>query len=114
MCIKHWSFAVSNSALLCNLWCDCMYRFGCGYAEHQTVFISELLGHKIPPDSHIPPKMLRCVINHTLRHAHTMKVMRIGSKLICIVCVHTECALTEIHIECAFSQSTSKGGLKPV
>ena len=41
-----------------------------------------------------------------------MKVMRIGSKLICIVCVHTECALTAIRIECAFGQSTSIGGLK--
>ena len=42
-----------------------------------------------------------------LRRVHTMKVMRIGSELICIVCVHTECVLTAIHIECAFSQSTS-------
>ena len=41
-----------------------------------------------------------------------MKVMRIGSKLICIVCIHTECALTAIRIECTFSQSTSIGGLK--
>ena len=41
-----------------------------------------------------------------------MKVMRIGSELIRIVCVHTECALTAIHIECAFSQSTFIGGLK--
>ena len=45
---------------------------------------------------------------------HTMKVMRIGSELICVVCVHTECALTAIRIECTFSQSTSIGGLKPV
>ena len=41
-----------------------------------------------------------------------MKVMRIGGKLICIVCVHIECALTTIHIECTFGQSTSIGGLK--
>ena len=41
-----------------------------------------------------------------------MKVMRIGSELIRIVCVYTECALTAIRIECAFGQSTSKGGLK--
>ena len=40
-----------------------------------------------------------------------MKVMRIGSELIRIVCVHTECALTAIRIECAFGQSTSIGGL---
>ena len=43
-----------------------------------------------------------------------MKVMRIGGELIRIVCVHTECALTSIRIECAFGQSTSIGGLKPV
>ena len=43
-----------------------------------------------------------------------MKIMRIESKLICITCVHTECALTAILIECAFSQTTSIGGLKPV
>ena len=47
-----------------------------------------------------------------IRLVHTMKVMRISSELIHIVCVHTECALTTIHIECAFSQSTSIGGLK--
>ena len=41
-----------------------------------------------------------------------MKIMHIGSKLICIVSVHTECALTAIRIECAFGQSTSIGGLK--
>ena len=40
--------------------------------------------------------------------------MRIESKLICIICVHTECTLTVIHIECAFSQSTFIGDLKPV
>ena len=49
-----------------------------------------------------------------LRRVHTMKVMRIGGELIQIVCVHTECALTAIRIECAFGQSTSIGGLKPV
>ena len=38
--------------------------------------------------------------------------MHIGSELIHIVCVHTECALTAIRIECAFDQSTSIGGLK--
>ena len=42
-----------------------------------------------------------------------MKVMRIGGELIHIVCVHTECTLTAIRIECAFGQSTSIGGLKP-
>ena len=41
-----------------------------------------------------------------------MKVMCIGGELIRIVCVHTECALTAIRIECAFGQSTSIGGLK--
>ena len=49
-----------------------------------------------------------------LRRVHTMKVMRIGSELIRIVCVHTDCALTAIRIGCVFSQSTSIGGLKPV
>ena len=48
------------------------------------------------------------------RHVYTVKVMRIGSELIRIVCVHTECALTAIRIECAFGQSTFIGGLKPV
>ena len=43
-----------------------------------------------------------------------MKAMRIGSELIRIACIHTECALTAIRIKCAFSQSTSIGGLKPV
>ena len=43
-----------------------------------------------------------------------MKIMRIESELIRIACVHTECALTAIRIECTFSQSTSIGGLKPV
>ena len=41
-----------------------------------------------------------------------MKVMHIGNEIIHIVCVHTECALTAIRIECAFGQSTSIGGLK--
>ena len=36
--------------------------------------------------------------------------MHIESKLIRITCIHTECALTTIHIECTFSQSTSIGG----
>ena len=36
----------------------------------------------------------------------------IGSELIRIVCVHTQCALTAIRIECAFGKSTSIGGLK--
>ena len=31
----------------------------------------------------------------------------IGSELIHIVCIHTECTLTAIRFECAFSQSTS-------
>ena len=43
-----------------------------------------------------------------------MKIMRIESELIRTTCVHTECALTAILIECAFSQSTFIGGLKPV
>ena len=38
-----------------------------------------------------------------LRRVHTMKVMHIGSELIRIVCIHTECT---------FGQSTSIGGLK--
>ena len=38
--------------------------------------------------------------------------MHTESKLIHIVCVHNECALTSIHFDCAFSQSTSTGGLK--
>ena len=60
--------------------------------------------------------MYNCSLNMkiVLRHVHTMKVMHIGSELICIVCVYTECALTAIRIECAFGQSTSIGGLKPV
>ena len=49
---------------------------------------------------------------NALRYVHTMKVMHIGSELIHIVCVHTECALTAIRIECAFGQSTSIDGLK--
>ena len=51
---------------------------------------------------------------YLLRRVHTMMVMHIGSELIRIVCVHTECALTAICIECAFSQSTSIGSLKLV
>ena len=43
-----------------------------------------------------------------------MKVKCIEGELICIVYVYTECALTAIRIECAFSQSTSIGGSKPV
>ena len=43
-----------------------------------------------------------------------MKVMCIESELIRIVCVNTECTLTATCIECAFSQSTFIGGLKPV
>ena len=43
-----------------------------------------------------------------------MKVMHIEGELIRIVCICTECALTAIRIECAFSQSTSIGGLKLV
>ena len=48
------------------------------------------------------------------RHVHTMKIMRIGSKLIHNASVHTECALTAIRIECTFGQSTSIGGLNLV
>ena len=47
-----------------------------------------------------------------LRPVHTTKIMRIKSKLIRIVTVHTECALTAIRFEFTFSQSTSIGGLK--
>ena len=43
-----------------------------------------------------------------------MKRMYIESELIYIAFIYTECALTAIHIGCAFSQSTSIGGLKPV
>ena len=43
-----------------------------------------------------------------------MKIMCIGSELIRIVCIHTECALTAIRFECAFSQSTSIDDFKPV
>ena len=43
-----------------------------------------------------------------------MKIVRMQSELIRITCVHIECALTAIRIECAFSQSTSIGCLKPV
>ena len=45
-----------------------------------------------------------------------MKVMHIKSELIRIACVHTECAVTSIRIQCAFTQSTSihfHSGLKP-
>ena len=43
-----------------------------------------------------------------------MKIMRIKIELIRIAGVHTETGLTAIRIECAFSQSTCIGGLKPV
>ena len=43
-----------------------------------------------------------------------MKIMCFESELIRITYVHTECALTAIHFECAFSQSISVGGLKLV
>ena len=55
-----------------------------------------------------------CSTHSHCRRVHTMKVMHIGRELICIACVHTECALTAICIEFALSQSTSIGGLKPV
>ena len=42
----------------------------------------------------------------------TTKIMRIKIELIRIVSIHTECALTAIRFESAFSQSTSIGGLK--
>ena len=45
------------------------------------------------------------------RRVNIMKVMCIGSKLIHIACIHTECALTAICIECSFSQSTYIGSL---
>ena len=34
-------------------------------------------------------------IHIDLRRVHTMKIIHIGSELICIVSVHTECALTQ-------------------
>ena len=43
----------------------------------------------------------------------TMLIM-IENKLIHVVYIHTEYALTTIHIKCAFSQYTFIGGLKPV
>ena len=74
-----------------------------------------LTTHPNPTNNHL--KII--YISHSttfsvLRHVHTMKIMHIGSKLICIVCVHTECTLTKIHFECIFSQSTPIGGLKLV
>ena len=56
---------------------------------------------------------------HTMKNAMKVmhigsKLIHIGSKLIHIVCVYTECALTAIQNECAFSQSPSMNGLKPV
>ena len=51
--------------------------------------------------------------SYVIRLVRTMKIMHIESELIRITCIHTECALTTICIECAFSQSTSIGGLKP-
>ena len=51
--------------------------------------------------------IMRIHFNEFLSCVHTMKVMLIGSKLICIVCIHRECALTAIHIECVSCQSTS-------
>ena len=48
------------------------------------------------------------------RPIHTMKIMHNESKLIHVVCVYTECTLTAIRFEYAFSQSTSIGGLKQV
>ena len=48
----------------------------------------------------------------SLRHVHTMKIMHIESKLIHIISVYTNnCALTTIHIECSFDQSTSIGAV---
>ena len=49
-----------------------------------------------------------------LRRVYTIKGMLIGSELIHNACVHTKYALTAIHIECSFGQSTSIGGMKPV
>ena len=46
------------------------------------------------------------------RHLHTFKVMRIGSKLILIVCVHTECALTAMHIQSIHFHMWFEVGLK--
>ena len=54
------------------------------------------------------------IADHMFRLVYTTKIMHIGSELICTVYVGTEFALTAIHFEFAFSQSTSIGGLKPV
>ena len=43
------------------------------------------------------------ILNTVLRHVCIMKIMRSGSKLIHIVCIHIDCALIVIHIECAVS-----------
>ena len=63
---------------------------------------------------HMYKHVLTSWIKAPLKACSHYEVIRIGNKLIRIVCVHTECALTAIHIEWAFSQSTSIGGLKPL
>ena len=52
--------------------------------------------------------------NCNLRAVHTTKIMRIKCESIRIARIHTEAALTAMRIQCAFGQSTSIGGLKPV
>ena len=52
-----------------------------------------------------------------MKHSKTCshyKVIHIGSELIHIVCIHTGCALTTIHTECAFGQSSSIGSFEPL
>ena len=51
-------------------------------------------------------------LNRHYRRVHTMKVMRIGSELIRIACVHTECALTAIRFESIHFHRWFETGLK--
>ena len=49
-----------------------------------------------------------------IQAVHTTKIMQIKFESIRIVRIHTEAALTAMRIQCAFGQSTSIGGLKPI
>ena len=87
--------------------------------HHLLTVVSFMIMCKLNPRVYdsllVLPDALRLYrVYRQLRRVHTMKVMRIESELIRIACVHTECALTAIRIQCAFTQSTSRGGLKPV
>ena len=53
---------------------------------------------------------IQCIVTSILRHVHIIKIMHIGSELIRIFCVHTECSLTTVCTECSFSQSIAIGG----